>query len=184
MFYPQLASLTIMKLTRCAHLLLTVGFSLAATINSTGSVLTTENATTTVKNGTPVANPSAFATTISIDLQRMSLIPNPITYLQSSRILGSLRRTSRACNSQHNRRSYTRSHPRTNPSTPSLLLSFPNRPPASPDLQERELEVPQRFLVGRSICRISDRRRRGRRRTWAVDLGCLYASSYGNYSFE
>jgi hypothetical protein len=51
-------------------ILLTAGLSLAANINSTGSVLATENATTTVNNSYSLANPSAFATSINIDVQR------------------------------------------------------------------------------------------------------------------
>jgi beta-glucosidase len=52
--------------------LLTAGLSVAATINSTGSVLVAENATTTIKNGSSVANPSAFATIVEVNLQRRS----------------------------------------------------------------------------------------------------------------
>lgn len=59
-----------MMLHTFSLLVLTANFAQAASINSTSSVLTTENSTTTTNNGTPVANPSAFTTTISIDLQQ------------------------------------------------------------------------------------------------------------------
>jgi len=63
---PQLS---IMKLI---SVLLAAGSVGATIINSTGSVLVTENATATIKNGSSVANPSAFATTIEVNLQRTS----------------------------------------------------------------------------------------------------------------
>lgn len=59
-----------MKLSSWIALLLSPSISLAADPNATGSVIVQENATTTASNGSSVANPSAFATTISIDLKR------------------------------------------------------------------------------------------------------------------
>lgn len=61
-----------MKLSSWSTLLLAPGLSLATTANPTGSVIAKENATTTVSNGSSVPNPSAFATTVSIDLKRES----------------------------------------------------------------------------------------------------------------
>lgn len=63
---------------------LTAGFSLAQNVNSTGSVLASENATTTVNNGSSVANPSAFATSINIDVQRTSHFSSCISIINSS----------------------------------------------------------------------------------------------------
>jgi hypothetical protein len=59
-----------MKLSSWSVLLLAARFSVAAGPSATGSVIVQENATTTASNGSAVANPSAFATTISIDLKR------------------------------------------------------------------------------------------------------------------
>ncbi|KIN06302.1 glycoside hydrolase family 1 protein [Oidiodendron maius Zn] len=59
-----------MKLSSWIALLLSPSISLAADPNATGSVIVQENATTTASNGSSVANPSAFATTISIDLKQ------------------------------------------------------------------------------------------------------------------
>lgn len=56
-------------------MLLAPGLSLATPAKPTGSVMAKENATTTVKNGSSVPNPSAFATAVSIDLKRESRFP-------------------------------------------------------------------------------------------------------------
>lgn len=60
-----------MKTSSWSALLLAPVFSLAADTNSTASVIATENATKTISNGSPVGNPSAFSTTINIDLKRI-----------------------------------------------------------------------------------------------------------------
>jgi hypothetical protein len=51
-------------------LFLAAGISVSAQINSTGSVVAGQNATTTLNNGSTVSNPSAFSTSIEINLQR------------------------------------------------------------------------------------------------------------------
>jgi hypothetical protein len=51
-------------------LFLAAGISVSAQINSTGSVVAEQNATTTLNNGSTVSNPSAFSTSIEINLQR------------------------------------------------------------------------------------------------------------------
>lgn len=66
-----------MKLSSWGILFLVPGVSLATVINSTGSVIATENATTTAGNGSSVPNPSAFATAVQVNLQRDHHCPPP-----------------------------------------------------------------------------------------------------------
>jgi hypothetical protein len=83
----------------------------ARDINSTGSVLVTENATTTLANGSSVANPAAFATTISLNIQRIynicSIFPASTNF---SRILGSVRWPCRYSHHQYDSRRNTSSY--------------------------------------------------------------------------
>jgi hypothetical protein len=66
-----------MKLSSWSVLLLAPCLTLAAAPAATGSVIVQENATTTASNGTSVENPSAFTTTIKLDVKRM--IPIALT---------------------------------------------------------------------------------------------------------
>lgn len=65
-----------MKFSALAAGFLIIVSSLAGDSKPSGTVLVTQNATTTLNNGSVVPNPSAFAATISVDVQRkFSFIP-------------------------------------------------------------------------------------------------------------